>query len=316
MKTFKAKKRHLHRLRTRTRYKCKSTQSKRHRRLSNGRKINGGSIIGQGNFGCVFRPDIINGNKDTVSKVVLKTNIFNEYRHEYKILNKLSTIDNTGKFNSLITTAVDLTPNIIPTDFNKCSLSRPSYDVKDFFVFNMKFCGTNNLTHYLHQAFSKTVTSSSSSSSPHIEPSILFTLLTNIIVGIKKMVKVNVVHKTLDADSIYLLEPISFRNPYCEKIIDFGEGDVRKYDSFNDKYQDYSMLFNSIIKILDDIRHTGHHNTRYTQIIVDLRNMFSELVRMVNMPKFSQDELIKKYIASIGIIFGESYSKYANNKYK
>jgi hypothetical protein len=135
-------------------------------------------------------------------------------------------------------------------------------------------------------------------------------------VGIKKMVKVNVVHKTLDTDSIYLLEPVSLRNPYCEKIIDFGEGDVRKYDSFNDKYQDYSMLFNSIIKILDDVRRKGHHNTRYTQMIIDLRNMFGELASMVNMPKFSQDELIKKYIASIGVIFGESYSKYANNKYK
>jgi hypothetical protein len=175
----------------------------------------------------------------------------------------------------------------------------------------MKFCGTNNLTHYLHQAFSKTATSSS-----HIEPSILFTLLTNIIVGIKKMVKVNVVHKTLDADSIYLLEPVSLRNPYCEKIIDFGEGDVRKYDSFSDKYQDYSMLFHSIVKILDAAHRSGNHNIKYTQIIIDLRNMFNELIQMVNMPKMSQDELIQKYISSIGLIFGASYSKYASNKYR
>jgi serine/threonine protein kinase len=310
MKTFKAKKRHMFRFRTRTHYKKLNAQSKRHK-LSNDRKKYGGSIIGQGNFGCVFRPDIINGNKDIVSKIVLKTNIFNEYRHEYKILNKLSSIDDTGKFHSLMTTAIELTPNIIPPDFNKCSLSRPNYNVKDFFVFNMKFCGTNNLTHYLHRAFSKTA-----SSTMHIEPSILFTLLTNVIVGIKKMVKVNVVHKTLDTDSIYLSEPVSLRNPYCEKIIDFGEGDVRKYDTFSDKYQDYSILFNSIIKILDVVHRSDHHNRNYTQIILDLRNMFNELLRMVNMPKFAQDELIKKYITSIGVIFGASYSKYASNKYR
>lgn len=312
MKTFKTKKRYLCKFRTRSRsrYKKINVQSKRHR-LSKDRKKYGGSIIGQGNFGCVFRPDIINGNKDVVSKVVLKTNIFNEYRHEYKILNKLSKIDTTGKFHSLMTTAVDLTPNNIPPDFSKCSLARPKYDVKDFFVFNMKFCGTNNLTHYLHRAFHKTDVSS-----VHIEPSILFTLLTNVIVGIKKMVKANIVHKTLDTDSIYLSESVSLRNPYCEKIIDFGEGDVRKYDTFSDKYQDYSMLFNSIIKILDDVYRSGRHNRIYTQIIIDLRNMLNELVHMVSIPKFSQDELIKKYITSIGIIFGASYSNYANNKYR
>ena len=136
------------------------------------------------------------------------------------------------------------------------------------------------------------------------------------MLSIKKMVKVNVVHKTLDTDSIYLLEPVSLRNPYCEKIIDFGEGEVRKYDSFSDKYQDYIMLFNSIIKILDAAHRNGHPNAMYAHMIIGLRNMFTELISMVNMPKFSQDELIKKYIASIGIIFGESYSKYANSKYK
>jgi hypothetical protein len=130
------------------------------------------------------------------------------------------------------------------------------------------------------------------------------------------MVKANIVHKTLDTDSVYLSEPVSLRNPYCEKIIDFGEGDVRKYDTFSDKYQDYSMLFNSIIKILDDVYRSEHHNRNYTQVIIDLRNMLNELVHMASIPKFSQDELIKKYITSIGIIFGASYSKYATSKYR
>jgi hypothetical protein len=76
------------------------------------------------------------------------------------------------------------------------------------------------------------------------------------------------------------------------------------------------MLFNSIIKILDDVYRSDHHNKNYTQVIIDLRNMLNELVHMASIPKFSQDELIKKYITSIGIIFGASYSKYATNKYR
>ena len=318
MKTLKARKRHIHirKFRTRIRYNNLAKQRTQRTQHKKNRIINGGSLIGQGNFGCVFRPDIINGNKDIVSKIVLKTNMFNEYRHEYKILSKVSSVDPTGKFHSVISNAVELRPNIVPSDFNKCSLSRPTYDVKDFFVFNIKYCGTNNLSYYLHRVFHKTRDDASTSVSARIEPGVLFTLLTNIIVGIKKMVKVNVVHKTLDTDSIYLLEPVSLRNPYCEKIIDFGEGEVRKYDSFSDKYQDYIMLFNSIIKILDAAHRSGQHTAVYIQMIIGLRNMFTELISMVNMPKFSQDELIKKYIASIGIIFGESYSKYANSKYK
>ena len=315
MKTLKARKKHIRirKFRTRMRYNNLAKQRTQRTQRRKNRRINGGSLIGQGNFGCVFRPDIINGNKDIVSKIVLKTNMFNEYRHEYKILSKVSSVDPTGKFHSVISNAVELSPNIVPSDFHKCSLSRPTYDAKDFFVFNMKYCGTNNLTYHLHRVFHKT---SDASSSARIEPGVLFTLLTNIIVGIKKMVKVNVVHKTLDTDSIYLLEPISLRNPFCEKIIDFGEGEVRKYDSFSDKYQDYIMLFNSIIKILDAARRNGQHAAVYTQMIIGLRNMFTGLVSMVNMPIFSQDELIKKYVTSIGVIFGESYSKYATSKYK
>ena len=276
------------------------------------RKIKGGSLIGQGNFGCVFRPDILNGNKDLVSKIVLKNNVFNEYRHEYKILKKMASIDPSGKFHSLMTNATELTSTIVPPDFDKCSLSRPSYNPKDFFVFNMNFCGTNNLTYYLNIAFRKLNTGERGE---RVEPSILFTLLTNVIVGIKKMVKGNILHKTLDTDSIYLSEPITLRNPYCERIIDFGEGESRKYDSFTDKYSDYIILFNSIIGKLNRIYKT-QHNTTFTKTILDLCSLFKELITMVNMPKFSQDELIKKYTSSLGTIFGNTYSKYAENKYK
>lgn len=314
MKTFKAKKIHV------------TKQTNKHKRIKSGkrhkhskkksyrnRKIVGGSLIGQGNFGCVFRPDIVNGNNNIVSKVVLKTNMFNEYRHEYKILHKMSNVDPNGKFHSLLTNAQDMTQNLIPPDFDKCSLSRPTYDVKEFFVFNMKYCGSNNLTYYLHNSFRKQNNMMGVTS---VEPGILFTLLTNIIVGIKKMIKVNIVHKTLDTDSIYLLEPVSLQNPHCEKIIDFGEGEARKYDTFSDKYQDYIMLFSSIIKILDSTHRSGRHNKIYTEKITLLKQLFIELLTMVNMPRFSQHELIKKYISSLGVIFGSSYSEYASSKYK
>jgi hypothetical protein len=315
MKTFKAKKRHITKKTNKYKHGKQHSKLRKHykKKSYHNRKIIGGSLIGQGNFGCVFRPDIVNGNKNIVSKIVLKTNMFNEYRHEYKILHKMSTVDPSGKFHSLITNAQDMTPNLIPPDFDKCSLSRPTYDVKEFFVFNMKYCGSNNLTYYLHNSFRK---QNNMLGITNIEPGILFTLLTNIIVGIKKMVKVNIVHKTLDTDSIYLLEPVSLQNPHCEKIIDFGEGEVRKYDTFSDKYQDYIMLFSSIIKILDSTQRSGHHNKIYTEKIKLLKQLFIELLSMVNMPRFSQDELIKKYSSSLGVIFGESYSEYAISKYK
>ena len=166
MKTLKARKKHIRIRKFRTRMRYNKLAKQRTQRRKN-RRINGGSLIGQGNFGCVFRPDIINGNKDIVSKIVLKTNMFNEYRHEYKILSKVSSVDPTGKFHSVISNAVELSPNIVPSDFHKCSLSRPTYDVKDFFVFNIKYCGTNNLTYYLHRVFHKT---SDASSSARIEP--------------------------------------------------------------------------------------------------------------------------------------------------
>ena len=77
MKTLKARKRHIHirKFRTRIRYNNLAKQRTQRTQHKKNRIINGGSLIGQGNFGCVFRPDIINGNKDIVSKIVLKTNI-------------------------------------------------------------------------------------------------------------------------------------------------------------------------------------------------------------------------------------------------
>ena len=109
---------------------------------NNKKIITGGSLIGQGNFGCVFRPEltaphnsISNGN--TVSKVVLKNNAFSEYRHEYKILKKMRDIDPKGLFHSLLIDAFELENKHVPADFTRCSLTKPTYTVDEFFVFNI-----------------------------------------------------------------------------------------------------------------------------------------------------------------------------------
>ena len=106
------------------------TQTNKHSRYS----LKGGTLIGQGNYGCVFRPDILTKNNSIVSKIVLRNNIFNEFRHEYKILKKMKTIDSDGKFHSLLSNAFELTKNNLPPDFDKCSLSKPDYKVDEFFV--------------------------------------------------------------------------------------------------------------------------------------------------------------------------------------
>jgi hypothetical protein len=279
------------------------------------RIFTGGKLIGQGNYGCVYSPDLTSTNKNSssneiVSKVVLKNNAFSEYRHEYKILKKMKEIDPKGLFHSLLIDAFELKNEHIPSDFSQCSLTKPSYTTDEFFVFNIAFCGVHNLSYYLKNAFGvhkdeKTIP----------EPSILFSLLTNVIVGIKKMIGGNIVHKTLNTDSIYLKEPISLDNPHCVKIIDYGDGESRKYKGYSDKNQDYITLFRSIISILSKILKQAH-NTSYSKVINDLVIGFTELSNMVEKDNVSYDEIIKNYILLLQNTFGQKYSEYASSKYK
>ena len=282
------------------------------------RIFTGGKLIGQGNYGCVYRPDLTNTNKsgigsgssEIVSKVVLKNNAFSEYRHEYKILKKMKDIDPKGLFHSLLIDAFELKNEHIPSDFSQCSLTKPSYTTDEFFVFNIAFCGVHNLSYYLKNAFGihkdeKTIP----------EPSILFSLLANIIVGIKKMIGSNILHKTLDTDSIYFKEPISLDAPYCAKIIDYGDGESRKYKGYSDKNQDYITLFRSIINILSKILKQPH-NTSYSKVIEDLINEFTKLLNMVEKDNVSCGEIIKNYILLLQNTFGQKYSEYASSKYK
>lgn len=285
-------------------------------RIHKNRKMTGGSLIGQGNFGCAFRPELtakpgITHDKNVISKVVLKNNAFSEYRHEYKILKKMRDLDPKGLFHSLLIDAFELKNEHIPPDFTQCSLTKPSYTTNEFFVFNIAFSGSHNLTYYLKQVFS---TQKDPKTIP--EPGILFSLLTNIIVGIKKMIGGNILHKTLNTDSVFLNEPLSLANPYCAKIIDYGDGEVRKYKGFGDKNQDYITFFKSIISILSALLRHQQRNVAHDNVIQNLIQGFTQLLSMVEKNDISYNEVIKSYILLLENTFGKKYAEYAKSKYK
>ncbi len=279
------------------------TQKYNHRRIS----LTGGALIGQGNYGCVFRPDILTKNNSLVSKVVLRNNIFNEFRHEYKILKKMKTIDPDGKFHSLLSSAFELTKNNLPNDFDKCSLSKPDYKVDEFFVFNIKYCGDTNLESYLVHT---------SENIDKNKLAVLFTLIANIIVGIYKMIKSNIVHKTLEADSIYFIQPLSLSNPYALKIIDFGEGELRKYRNHEDSNYDYITFFKSMIDILGKFHSTSDANT-LELLLQGFKSLFQNVEKLPTSTSVTRYRtIIIEYSDMLGNVFGEKYKKYVLEKYK
>ena len=299
-------------------YKSNKNSRALHKTIRRNKNITltGGSLIGQGNFGCAFLPDLTSKNstthdKNVVSKVVLKNNAFSEYRHEYKILKKMRDLDPKGLFHSLLIDAFELKNEHIPSDFTRCSLTRPTYKTDEFFVFNIAFSGSHNLTYYLKHVFSK---QKDTKTIP--EPGILFSLLTNIIVGIKKMIGGNILHKTLDADSVFLNEPVSLANPYCAKIIDYGDGELRKYKGYGDKNHDYITFFKSIINMLSMLVRQQHHNVVHDKIIQDLIHGFTHLLSMVEKNNVLYNDVITSYILLLENTFGKKYAEYAKSKYK
>ena len=308
------------RTRTRTKIRTKVTtkiRNKSHKRNKTRKytqpnkctrfSLKGGTLIGQGNYGCVFRPDILTNSSNIVSKIVLRNNIFNEFRHEYKILKKMKTIDPTGKFHSLLSNAFELTDNNLPNDFDKCTLSKPDYNVNEFFVFNIKYCGDTTLENYLTNNI-KTIDNTKLAN--------LFTLIANIIVGIYKMIKSNLLHKTLNCDSIYFIEPMSMSNPYALKIIDFGEGELRKYKSYEDLNHDYVTFFKSVIEILGKLRSAIDVNTLelLLQGFKTLLENVTQLSAFTSVSKYRT--IVTQYCDMLGNVFGEKYKKYALEKYK
>lgn len=295
--------------RTNKRTTRKYTRKYKHSRFS----LRGGALIGQGNYGCVFRPDILTKNNSIVSKVVLRNNIFNEFRHEYKILKKMKTIDPNGKFHSLLSNAFELTKNNLPSDFDNCSLSKPEYKVDDFFVFNMNYCGDTNLESYIARIGSGT----SAGGIDNTKLAILFTLITNIVVGIYKMIKSNLVHKRLSADSIYMSEPLSLSTtPYALKIIDFGEGELRKYKNYEDSDHDYITFFKSMIELLTKVQ--GKEQNKTIDMLLQGFKILLQNVTNLSTSKSvsSYRVIIRQYTEMLGNVFGEKYKKYALEKYK
>ena len=286
------------------------TRTKRQRYMQKNKRsrfsLKGGTLIGQGNYGCVFRPDILTKNSSIVSKIVLRNNIFNEFRHEYKILKKMKTIDSDGKFHSLLSNAFELTKNNLPDDFDKCSLSKPDYKVDEFFVFNILYSGDTNLESYIARI----------DDIDYNKLAILFTLITNIIVGIYKMIKSNLVHKTLKADSIYFIESVSMSNPYALKIIDFGEGEVRKYKNHKDSNYDYVTFFKSMINMLTTLQSKVHTNTLLL-LLQGFKTLLQNVEKISSVASVSSYRtIITQYIDMLGNVFGEKYKKYALEKYK
>jgi len=327
-KTYKIKNKNKNKNKTRTitrtsskGYKINKTiRRKVNKKNKNNKKImNGGKLIGQGNFGCIFRPELTMPldsitDANTVSKVVLKNNAFSEYRHEYKILKKMRGIDPKGSFHSLLLDAFELENKHIPSDFTECSLTKPTYDANEFFVFNIEFVGNHNLTYYLKNVFS-----SKHSDKTIPDPAVLFSLLTNIIVGIKKMIGANILHKTLNTDSVFLKEPVSLNNWFSAKVIDYGDGEVRKYKGYSDKNQDYINFFKSVITVLSGIlrgQQSQQQNQANIKIISDLIEGFKNLLGMVEKNNIAYNEVVKSYIMLLEKIFGKQYSDYAKLHYK
>jgi hypothetical protein len=130
------------------------------------------------------------------------------------------------------------------------------------------------------------------------------------------MIKSNLVHKTLGADSVYFIEPVSMSNPYALKIIDFGEGELRKYKNHEDSNHDYVAFFKSMVDILSTIQDKVEPNT--LQLLLDGFKTLLQDVTNISAPKSvsSYRTIITQYIDMLGNVFGEKYKKYALEKYK
>jgi hypothetical protein len=218
----------------------------------------------------------------------------------------MKTIDSDGKFHSLLSNAFELTKNNLPPDFDKCSLTKPDYKVDEFFVFNILYSGDTNLESYLPRI----------AGIDYTKLAILFTLVTNILVGIYKMIKSNLVHKTLKADSIYFIEPVSMSNPYALKIIDFGEGEVRKYKNYKDSNYDYVTFFKSMIDMLTTLQSKVQTNTLLL-LLQGFKTLLQNVTKLSSVASVSSYRtIITQYIDMLGNVFGEKYKKYALEKYK
>ena len=131
------------------------------------------------------------------------------------------------------------------------------------------------------------------------------------------MIGANILHKTLDTDSVFLKDPVSLDNPFCAKVIDYGDGEVRKYKGYSDKNKDYIHFFKSVITVLSGILgQQQQSNPANIKVISDLIQGFKTLLAMVEKNNVSYNEVVKNYIMLLEKTFGKKYSDYARRQYK
>ena len=111
---------------------------------------------------------------------------------------------------------------------------------------------------------------------------------------------------------------MSMSNPYALKIIDFGEGELRKYKNHDDLNHDYVTFFKSMIGILGRLQDKVEPNT--LQLLLQgfkvlLQNV-TKLSDTTSMSVSRYRTIITQYTDMLGNVFGEKYKKYALEKYK
>ena len=104
-------------------------------------------------------------------------------------------------------------------------------------------------------------------------------------------------------------------------MIDYGDGELRKYKGYSDKNQDYIHFFKSIITVLSSILggqqpQPQQNNQANIKIISDLIQGFKTLLGMVEQNNISYNEVVKNYITLLEKTFGKKYSDYAKRHYK
>jgi hypothetical protein len=121
---------------------------------------------------------------------------------------------------------------------------------------------------------------------------------------------------------VFLSEPISLDNPFCAKVIDYGDGELRKYKGYSDKNQDYINFFKSIITLLSSLvgqqpqQSQQQRNHANDKIISDLIQGFTLLLGMVETNNVSYNEVVKSYIMLLERTFGKKYAEFARRQYK
>jgi hypothetical protein len=109
-------------------------------------------------------------------------------------------------------------------------------------------------------------------------------------------------------------------NPFSLKIIDFGEGELRKYKNHEDSNHDYVVFFKSMIDILSKLQvdKSGADAGNTLALLLQGFKMLLQNVTKLSAPKSvsSYRTIITQYSDMLGNVFGEKYKKYALEKYK